>query len=83
MTPKLHHSILLGVLCASVDQTQAQTAAAPDRFNHFDKNGDGKLTQEGFPYPFYFKKHDKDGDGMLSREGRYARGQGATLGVRR
>jgi CubicO group peptidase (beta-lactamase class C family) len=50
-----------------VVQTKAQTAA-PDRFQQFDKNGDGKLTQEEFPFPFFFKKHDKDGDGMLSRE---------------
>jgi CubicO group peptidase (beta-lactamase class C family) len=45
----------------------AQTAA-PNRFQQLDKNSDGKLTQEEFPYPFFFKKHDKDGDGMLSRE---------------
>jgi CubicO group peptidase (beta-lactamase class C family) len=65
MTPKLHPSILLAVAIAS--QALAQTDA-PDRFPQFDKNGDGKLTQEEFPYPFFFKKHDKDGDGMLSRE---------------
>ena len=71
MTPKLHHFItpllLLCVLGASVVQTQAQTAA-PDRFKHFDKNGDGKLSQEEFPYPYFYKQHDKDGDGLLSPE---------------
>jgi len=68
MTPKLHRSILLLCsLCVSAVQTSAQTAA-PDRFQQLDKNSDGKLTQEEFPYPFFFKKHDKDGDGMLSRE---------------
>ena len=68
MTPKLHHSILLlCILGASVVQAKAQTAAS-DRFQQLDKNSDGKLTQEEFPYPFFFKKHDKDGDGMLSRE---------------
>ncbi len=68
MTRKLHRSILLLCsLCVSAVQTSAQTAA-PDRFQQLDKNSDGKLTQEEFPYPFFFKKHDKDGDGMLSRE---------------
>jgi hypothetical protein len=68
MNPKLHYSILLlCVLGASVVQAKAQTAAS-GRFQQLDKNGDGKLTQEEFPYPFFFKKHDKDGDGMLSRE---------------
>jgi CubicO group peptidase (beta-lactamase class C family) len=83
MTPNLHHCFrfapatpfacsitplllcALSVLCGSI--THAQTAA-PDRFQQLDKNGDGKLTQEEFPYPYFFKKHDKDGDGMLSRD---------------
>ncbi len=68
MTPKLHRSILLLYsLCVSAVQAKAQTAAS-DRFQQLDKNSDGKLTQEEFPYPFFFKKHDRDGDGMLSRE---------------
>jgi len=45
----------------------AQTTA-PDRFKHFDRNGDGKLSQEEFPYPYFYKQHDKDGDGLLSPE---------------
>jgi CubicO group peptidase (beta-lactamase class C family) len=65
MTAKVHFSILLA--CAIIAQAHAQTAV-PDRFGQLDKNSDGKLTQEEFPYPFFFKKHDKDGDGMLSRE---------------
>ena len=50
-------------------QTNAQIAAGgSDRFKHFDKNGDGKLSQEEFPYPYFYKQHDKDGDGLLSLE---------------
>jgi CubicO group peptidase (beta-lactamase class C family) len=64
MNSKLHHSILFGLALTS--QALAQTAA-PDPFQQLDKNSDGKLTQEEFPYPFFFKKHDKDGDGMLSQ----------------
>ncbi len=45
----------------------AQTTS-PDRFKHFDKNGDGKLRQDEFPYPYFYKQHDKDGDGLLSPE---------------
>ncbi len=71
MTPKLHSSIppllLLCVLGASVVQSHAQTTA-PDRFQQFDKNGDGKLSQDEFPYPNLFKRFDKDADGLLSRE---------------
>ena len=67
MTPKLRLCVLLCVLCASAVQNHAQTAA-PDRFKHFDKNGDGKLSQDEFPYPYFYKQHDKDGDGMLSAE---------------
>jgi len=63
MTVKAHFSLL----CIIVSSALAQTAA-PDRFQQLDKNSDGKLTQEEFPYPFFFKKHDRDGDGMLSRE---------------
>jgi hypothetical protein len=62
-----HHSAAAVCSLPSVVQTHAQTAT-PDRFCQLDKNSDGKLTQEEFPYPFFFKKHDKDGDGMLSRE---------------
>lgn len=68
MTPRLHHAILLlGVLCASVFHVHAQTTA-PDRFQQLDKNSDGKLSQDEFPYPNLFKRFDKNGDGMLSRE---------------
>ena len=50
-------------------QTNAQFAAGgSDRFKHFDKNGDGKLSLEEFPYPYFYKQHDKDGDGLLSLE---------------
>ena len=63
----LHSILLFCALFVSAVHTKAQTAA-PDRFEQLDKNSDGKLTQEEFPYPFFFKKHDKDGDGMLSRE---------------
>lgn len=71
MTPKLSLFILLSFALGfqAWAQTGAQPAtAAPDRFKHFDKNGDGKLSQEEFPYPYFYKQHDKDGDGMLSAE---------------
>ena len=61
---KVLRTLLIAFLVAT--QAVAQTAA-PNRFKHFDKNGDGKLSQEEFPYPFFFKKHDKDGDGLLSQ----------------
>jgi len=55
---------LLSVVCS---EAIAQTAA-PDRLLQLDKNGDGKLSQDEFPYPNLFKRFDKDADGMLSRE---------------
>ena len=42
-------------------------AAEPDaRFQRFDKNSDGRLTADEFPYPVVFKQHDTDCDGFLS-----------------
>jgi hypothetical protein len=42
-------------------------SAEPDtRFRHFDKNSNGKLSAEEFPYPVIFKQLDLDGDGVLS-----------------
>ena len=35
------------------------------RYKHFDKNSDGKLGAEEFPYPVVFKQLDLDGDGSL------------------
>jgi CubicO group peptidase (beta-lactamase class C family) len=46
-------------------QALAQTAA-PDRFKQLDKNSDDKLSQDEFPYPYFYKQHDTDGDGLLS-----------------
>ena len=71
MTPKLSLSILLSFALGfqAWAQTGAQPAtAAPDRFKQLDKNSDGKLSQDEFPYPYFYKQHDKDGDGMLSAE---------------
>lgn len=67
MTPKLHHSILLCVLGASVVQIHAQTAA-PDRFQQYDKNSDGKLSAAELRNANLFKRLDKDGDGFVTRE---------------
>jgi hypothetical protein len=71
MNPRLHICLipllLSCALGASMVQALAQTAA-PDRFKQLDKNSDGKLSQDEFPYPYFYKQHDKDGDGMLSVE---------------
>jgi len=70
MTRKLHSStapLLFAFLALSCGQILAQ-ATTPDRFKQFDKNGDGKLSQDEFPYPNLFNRYDKDGDGMLSPE---------------
>ena len=66
MTPKLHHSITALVLLALIrDQALAQSASDA-RFKRFDRNTDGKLTADEFPYPVVFKQLDLDGDGALS-----------------
>ena len=66
MTPKLHHSITALVLLALIrDQALAQSASDA-RFKRFDKNADGRLTADEFPYPVVFKQLDLDGDGALS-----------------
>ncbi len=66
MTPRLHHSLTALVLLALIrDQALAQSAADA-RFKRFDKNADGRLTADEFPYPVVFKELDLDGDGALS-----------------
>ena len=45
----------------------AQTRAPDARLMRFDKNGDGLLTREEFPYPKVLKRLDKDGNGLLTR----------------
>lgn len=57
-------ALFLVALTASV-LTQNPTQ---DRFRLFDKNHDGKLGAEEFPYPVVFKQLDLDGDGSLSPE---------------
>ncbi len=49
-----------------VAATFAISAEPDSRFKHFDKNGDGRLSAEEFPYPVVFKQLDVDGDGALS-----------------
>lgn len=46
--------------------TSGPSLAEDARFKHFDKNSDGKLGAEEFPYPVVFKQLDLDGDGVLS-----------------
>lgn len=69
MNPRLHSCLipllLSCALGASMVQALAQTAA-PDRFKQLDKNSDDKLSQDEFPYPYFYKQHDTDGDGLLS-----------------
>ena len=64
MTAKLHLSLLL--LCVA-GAAHAQSTAS-DRFQQFDKNGDGKLTREELPAPKIFDGADADKDGLLTRE---------------
>jgi hypothetical protein len=47
------------------DQALAQSASDA-RFKRLDKNADGRLTADEFPYPVVFKQLDLDGDGALS-----------------
>ncbi|MCL4201670.1 MAG: hypothetical protein KJ000_04195 [Pirellulaceae bacterium] len=66
MTPKLHHAMTALVLLALIrDQTLAQ-AAADARFQRCDKNADGRLTADEFPFPVVFQQLHLDGDGALS-----------------
>jgi hypothetical protein len=69
MNPRLHSCLipllLSCALGASMVQALAQTAS-PDRFKQLDKNSDDKLSQDEFPYPYFYKQHDTDGDGLLS-----------------
>ncbi len=72
MTPKLHHSItpllLLGVLCASVVPSHAQTTAVPDRFKQIDKNNDGTLSRTEVTDAAAFTAADTDKDGAVTVE---------------
>lgn len=68
-TRNMNTTLTLVLVLAVASHAMAQSAAPPNlRFQRFDKNGDGKLSQEEFPYPYVFKRYDKDGDGMLSPE---------------
>ena len=67
MTPRFHSPLLLlFALGVSAVQIPAQTAS--ERFQQFDKNGDGKLTREEFPAAKIFDGADADKDGFLTRE---------------
>ena len=66
MTPTPRLSILffaLGVLCA---QSPAQTTAT-DRFQQYDKNGDGKVTREETGNAPWFDAQDLNHDGFITR----------------
>ncbi|MCY2976729.1 MAG: serine hydrolase [Planctomycetota bacterium] len=67
--PRIATLVITLTLCSvAVAQTSTRgTATVPERFKQFDKDGDGKLSQEEFPYPYFFKQYDKDGDGLLSQ----------------
>ncbi len=64
MKHMLTNIISLAVLCAV---THVQTSSLPaERFRQLDRNGDGRLTADEFPYPVVFKQLDLDRDGALS-----------------
>lgn len=61
--------ITVTTLCAVgflIGAAHAQNSA-PDRFKHFDKNSDDKLSREEFPAAKIFDAADADKDGLLTR----------------
>jgi len=51
---------------AAQHQGQGPGADAEAKFKQFDKNVDGKLTPDEFPYPKMFTEIDANGDGVIT-----------------
>lgn len=64
MTPKLHRSITPLLLALFTGAALAQSAPLPNRFVRFDRNGDGKLTENEIPR--LFDQLDKNKDGVVT-----------------
>ncbi|MCC6356877.1 MAG: EF-hand domain-containing protein [Verrucomicrobiae bacterium] len=60
-------SITLVHLALAAQGPPRPLTSGEQRFQRFDKNADGKLAQDEFPHPYFFKQYDKDGDGVLSQ----------------
>lgn len=60
-------STILVPVTLTAQEPSGSQISGDQRFQRFDRNADGKLSQEEFPYPYFFKQYDKDGDGLLSQ----------------
>ena len=60
--------LLLATLVLAGGRSHAQQAPVTieQRLQRFDRNGDGKLTQEELPSPKLLKQLDRDGDGVVT-----------------
>ena len=54
---------IIFILCSAFACLSLRAAVSPrpaggdfaERFRQYDKNGDGKLSQDEFPYPYFYK----------------------------
>lgn len=76
-TLRLPFLIACVIAVATAQESPRAQISVEQRFKQWDKNADGKLTEEEVPGPQFFKRLDKNGDGGVTLEEARTFGGGA------